>query len=460
MRPVVRLERHLGLAAVARERFHEVVRPGVAVAHLRAAQGVQVVQRGRAVLGNPQRPVAGEPRVHLGGSFGAGRHLELHGHAVDGARLARRRDDIVRREVGDGARGLPHADADGQLAGGRGFQERAVLVARAAPHGVASVHVLGHGMLGEALRHDDGDGALGDLLFGHDALDAAVVVHVGVAHHDAHHRALAQVVGDQLERGARALAAHQRIEHDPARIAADEGDVRHVVAAHLIDAVHDFEQAEEVVDLGVAPEAGVGGVGRIGGGVGAVEERVGLLAPHHLAVFAGDLQRIGCGDEPALGEFALGFVGEVEQGVHALVGRRGCRRGRFRVGFQVVERGFAGGRVVTGSGSCGSAAAQGASRSHERAGGERPGHERAPVKCMMMAGHRAPPLSSQSLSVRSNGALSRYAHRNSENIGRYEGFPEVPPIAFAMLSTIEAPYAKKDGSNPWTKKPPSTARSC
>ncbi|EQI11800.1 UNVERIFIED_ORG: hypothetical protein QOE_3330 [Clostridioides difficile F501] len=77
-----------------------------------------------------------------------------------------------------------------------------------------------------------------------------------------------------------------------------------------------------------------------------------------------------------------------------------------------------------------------------------------------MAGHRAPPLSSQSLSVHSNGALSRYAHRNSENIGRYEGFPEVSPIAFAMLSTIEAPYAKKDGSNPWTKKPPSTARSC
>ena len=53
----------------------------------------------------------------------------------------------------------------------------------------------------------------------------------------------------------------ERIDHDPAGRALDEGDVRDVVAARLPDAGRHLEQAVDGVELRLAPEARVDGVG-------------------------------------------------------------------------------------------------------------------------------------------------------------------------------------------------------
>lgn len=106
--------------------------------------------------------------------------------------------------------------------------------------------------------HDDGDLPACKLLFNgrvpigrfvgaHDALDAAVVVDVGMADDDGAHGAAAKVLVGQRQRGLRAFHAHERVEHNPARFAFDKRKVRHVVAAHLVDAVHHFEHAIYVV---------------------------------------------------------------------------------------------------------------------------------------------------------------------------------------------------------------------
>ena len=87
-RPVVGGEHHVGAVGERVDRLGEVARPGVRVAHQRAAQGQQVVQVVRGVLGHAQRAEAREIEVHLGGRLGARRHLELDLHAVDGVLLA------------------------------------------------------------------------------------------------------------------------------------------------------------------------------------------------------------------------------------------------------------------------------------------------------------------------------------------------------------------------------------
>jgi hypothetical protein len=59
-RPVVRGEHHVELVAPQRDRLGEVGRPRLGVAHLGAADGEDVVQRVRGVLGGAQRPRCGK----------------------------------------------------------------------------------------------------------------------------------------------------------------------------------------------------------------------------------------------------------------------------------------------------------------------------------------------------------------------------------------------------------------
>ena len=74
--PVMRGERHIRLVGEQLDRLGQVAGPDPRVADLRAAQGQQVVQVVRGVLGHAQRPLVREVEVHLCGSFGAGGHLE------------------------------------------------------------------------------------------------------------------------------------------------------------------------------------------------------------------------------------------------------------------------------------------------------------------------------------------------------------------------------------------------
>jgi len=53
-------------------------------------------------------------------------------------------------------------------------------------------------------------------------------------------QARADVLLKQLPRRARRFCRHQRVEHDPARLAANESDVGKVEPTDLIDARDDF----------------------------------------------------------------------------------------------------------------------------------------------------------------------------------------------------------------------------
>ena len=67
----------------------------------------------------------------------------------------------------------------------------------------------------------------------------------------------------------------------------DESDVGHVIAADLIDPVHDLKQAVDVVQLRVSPQAGICGIRRV-----LVQERIGILAPGDLTCVRLDHQAV------------------------------------------------------------------------------------------------------------------------------------------------------------------------
>ena len=218
-------------------------------------------------------------------------------------------------DVGDGAGGLAHADADAHGTLLVGIQQGAVLVGRPAAHGSAGVHVLADGVLLKALGGNDGHVPLRYLLLGDDPPDAAEVVHVGVADNDTHNGVLPQLLVHQSLGGLGALHRHEGIKDDPAGIALDESDVGHVVAPDLVDAVGDLEQAVDVVELGIAPQAGVDSVG----GVGILQEGIGVLTPDHLAALVLQLQGFGGANEAPLGKLQLPLVIKVQLVVDRLV---------------------------------------------------------------------------------------------------------------------------------------------
>ena len=137
-------------------------------------------------------------------------------------------------------------------------QQYRVLVLRAARHGVAGEHVLGDRRLHEALRRDHLDLAADDVGFVHHAAHAAEVIDVGMRIDDADNRPLAEFFVDELECRAGGFLGRQRVEHDPAGIALDEGDVGEVEAAHLIDlARHHFVETVGHIQHGLALQRGV-----------------------------------------------------------------------------------------------------------------------------------------------------------------------------------------------------------
>ena len=84
--------------------LREVTTAGVA--HLRAAQGQDVVQQRAGDLGRIQQLELREVNRHLRRRLSARYHLELHRHTVDGACLAGLADRIGRRNQGRPSRGV------------------------------------------------------------------------------------------------------------------------------------------------------------------------------------------------------------------------------------------------------------------------------------------------------------------------------------------------------------------
>ena len=122
-----------------------------------------------------------------------------------------------------------------------------------------------------------------------------------------HDRPCTQMLIGQIECRARCFTGSQRINDDPARVAANEGHVGDVERANLVEPVHYLKQAVVLgVELGLAPEARID---RIRGVVpqetysGQIENRA---PPIRLA----DRERLDGGDESTSGIFKTAPVFE------------------------------------------------------------------------------------------------------------------------------------------------------
>ena len=125
-----------------------------------------------------------------------------------------------------------------------------------------------------------------------DAAHAAPVVAVGVrVDHRRDRQALADMLLEQLPGGAHRLGADQRVEDDPAGLAAHEGDVGQVEAAHLVDAGDHLVEPVVVVEPGLTEQRGVDAVEL----VLLVEELEPLHVPGDMAGIGHDLQLLGIG---------------------------------------------------------------------------------------------------------------------------------------------------------------------
>jgi len=157
VRPVVALEHHIGLIAEALVGLDDVLCPLVGIAHLCAAQGVEVVQGAGAVFRHPEGAVFREIGVHLGGGFGAGGQLELDLQAVDGQLRNSFPDLVGGSDEGHRTGGLSHADAHAQRALFALAEHRAVLELCAPRHGDACIDIFADGVFQKALRCQNED---------------------------------------------------------------------------------------------------------------------------------------------------------------------------------------------------------------------------------------------------------------------------------------------------------------
>ncbi len=322
-RPVVGREQDVAAVTEPDDGLGEVLRPDMGVAYHRAAQGEQVVQGVGGVLGHAEGPVPGDVQVHLARGLGAGGHLELDLDAVEGVGLSscghqECRDDDARLP-GGGALSQTCADLTLRAAG----QGCAVHVGGPTRHRGAGVHVLCDRVLQESVRGDDLHPAGVDLLLGHHAEDAAEVVDVAVCVDDGDDRAVTAMLAIQGQRSGGGLRGQQGVDHDHTAVALDEGDHREVETSHLVEALHDLEQAVLRYQLPLAPQARVSRRRRI---TGQEVERRGV--PDDLTRSVANGRILQRGDESPSG-FVEVFDVRERQRLQCCGVRRLDRRGGF-----------------------------------------------------------------------------------------------------------------------------------
>ena len=261
-RPVMGGEENLRLAREEVHRFVDVIAPRLGVAHLRAARRVDVVHVAGTVLRHAERLELREIEIHLRRRFGIGRHLEDDFHTVDDELLARLANAFRRRHDGNGAHGNGLAQTGIDMALRIARQHRAIHVGRTAAHRIARQYVLAYRGFEEAFRRDDHE-AVPDVLVRDHAAHAAIMVDMAVRVDDGGNGLVAALLTHELQRGGGRFGRDQRVDDDVARIALDEGDVRDVEIADLINARHDFEETVNGIELRLTPEARVYRVGAI-----------------------------------------------------------------------------------------------------------------------------------------------------------------------------------------------------
>ena len=315
-RPVVLGDDNFAAGAEGLDRFADVARPQIAVAHLRAPDGVEVVHVVRDVLGHIEHVKLRKIHQHFRGSLGAGHELKHDLHAIDEA--------LVRGLVDGGGRRNQCHSSDRCLFAQTGIdvtpwarrQKSTELILRAPAHRGSRHHALAGHRSHKACGSQHLDFSGGHVSFADHALDAAIMVGVAVRIDHRADRLVRTVLIVKRQRSARRLGGEQRIDDDQRGVAFDDRHVGDIEAAHLIDALRHFEQAVDRVELRLPPQARIDAVG----GLVLLQEIIRLHVPHRARSRARH-QRVGRGgDEAAHGIIEILAIGERQRLGHVGIG--------------------------------------------------------------------------------------------------------------------------------------------
>jgi hypothetical protein len=163
--------------------------------------------------------------------------------------------------------------------------------------------VLAGGFFHEALGRDH----LQVFAFGvaEHPVDAAEVVDVAVGEDDCRDLLIAQLLAGEGQCVAGGRGGGQRVHQNPAGLALDQRDVGQVETAKLVDPLGHLEQAVDVVQLGLPPQAGIDAVRGV-----ALDEGIVLHVPQDPAIGIGDLERFLAGNQAAAGVLEVLLVAE------------------------------------------------------------------------------------------------------------------------------------------------------
>lgn len=110
---------------------------------------------------------------------------------------------------------------------------------------------------------------------------------------------------EEIQRGLGGLGGNGRVHDRQAVLAFDDCHVGQVQVTHLVDPLHDLEQAGNIQKLRLPPQAGVDGIR----GVGAFFDEVSLgWVPHQVALFALDHRRRQRRDGAVVGEIKKSLI--------------------------------------------------------------------------------------------------------------------------------------------------------
>ena len=256
----------------------------------------------RQIFGTVVEFFVGDAEAQLGRAFGIGNVMK---HKLDTVNIQRLCGFVNQNSGGKNGRQPVHhvlAQAGIDIAFCRTRQILAKLVHRTPAHSDADHDVLAGGFFHEALGRNDGQLEVGGLLGRGHAQNASKMVNVRVGKDDGRDRLVTQVLPGECKRYARRLCGGQRVHHNPAGLALDQGHVGDVKAAKLVDAFHHLEEPDVRVQLGVPPKAGVDGVGRL-----VSEEGIDVKVLQNCAVGCQNLAG-GFGNESPLGIFKINRV--------------------------------------------------------------------------------------------------------------------------------------------------------
>ena len=137
-------------------------------------------------------------------------------------------------------------------------------------------------------------------------------------------RQLAEMAIDQLHRRVHRLRGSQRVNHNPAGIAPNEGHIGKVIAAHLVNTLGYLKQAVNSVQPSLPPKAWVHRIGAVAVKIFQIGH-----VPDHLAGRIFNHQRSGLGQLTARRQLEIFGVFKRQAFQHALMRRFGSRARRF-----------------------------------------------------------------------------------------------------------------------------------